>query len=560
MVSLLRYSILFLLPLLASSDYLTYPGGLSPVNLTCETSSNPEDLYGTPCQVTAADNIQLSTSLIASHVRTGGESFRAHPMLISCLQRFSAKLSATPEIFQFYLSQSQSLSIKTNDTAVDAEMLLYHQAGLAVSFKVKNTTFQVLLETAVSSCVERFAAVQFSVGLIELGNDTLDLQLRESFRFYPDGINDTYYGLVDASLIPRTPPVCNTTNLFLDNSSYPVDDSPAEQVVGRVYRAVSNSSEEFMTLLQYPATNIDFYGCPQRITGYSIQQRSSCPARVMSFRMYRTFKVLAGLLGNDIGDLVVVRSWSLEPLNFTDPQCFSTPLNTTLFSEGRAMLLNAKGALTLSQLALLSRCAGFDYVYYGCGYVLVAVRKQRSTTPLTVIFPESVLLPITPYGDLVSLYPLSPSISTFSPLLDSDGIRASRLSTGYTVAQLAGGNRFFRMHPVLVQCLQLLTDSLSAYRPYYSIRIQQAYSRNLSSQLEDYTTGLAVKISVYPTGMFLIRIGVYLCVIVVKSRVMVGFMTFRLRNYFPRIPTLRNYTDYSRYNFVLRTRLIQIRR
>ena len=490
-----------MLPLLASSDYLTYPGGLSPVNLTCETTSSSEDLFGTPCQVTAADNVQLSTSLIAAHVRTGGESFRAHPMLISCLQRFSAKLSATPEIFQFYLSQSQSLSIKTNDTAVDTEMLQYHQAGLAVSFKVNNATFQVLLETAVTSCVERFATVQFSVGLIELENDTMDLQLRESFRFHPDGINSTYYSLVDTSLIPRNLPVCNTTYLFLDNSSYPVNDFTAEQVVGRVYRSVSNSSEEFMTLLQYPATNIDFYGCPQLITGYSIQQR--CPARIMSFRMYRTFKMLAGLLGSDIVGLVVERSWSLEPLNFTNPQCFSTPLNTTLFSEGRAMLLNATGVLTLSRLAMLSRCAGFDYVYYGCGYVLVAVRKQRSTTPLTVIFPESVLLPITPYGDLVSLYPLSPSLSTFSPLLDSDGIRDSRLSTGYTVAQLAGGDRFFRMHPVLVQCLQLLTDSLSAYRPYYSIRIQQAYSRNLSSQLEDYTTGLAVKISVYPTGIYL---------------------------------------------------------
>lgn len=503
MVSLLRCTILFLLPLLAASNSLTYPGGLSPINLTCETTSNPEDIFGSPCQVTAADNVQLSTSLIAAHVRTGGESFRAHPLLISCLQRFAARLSATPQIFQFYLSQSQSLSIKTNDTDVDTEMLRYHQAGLAVSFKVKNATFQVLLETAVTSCVEKFAAGQFSVGLIELGNDTLDLQLRESFRFHPISINVTYYGLVDASLIPRSFPTC-TTNLFLDNSSYPVNDSTAEQVVGQVYEAVSNSSEQFMTLLQYPATNVNFYGCPSHITGYSIQHR--CPARVMSFRMYRTFKILTGLLGNDIGGLVVERSWSLEPLNFsnsTDPQCYSTPLNTTLFSEGRAMLLNATGALDLSRLAMLSRCAGFDYVYYGCGYVLVAVRKQRSTTPLTVVFPQSVLLPITPYGDLVSLYPLSPSFATLSPLFDSDGIRDDQLSTGYTVAQLAGEDRFFRMHPLLVECVQLLTDSLSEYRPYYSIRIKQAYSRNLSSQLEDYTTGLAVKISVYPTGTFL---------------------------------------------------------
>ncbi|KAI6655481.1 hypothetical protein LOD99_1980 [Oopsacas minuta] len=501
MVNILRYFLLFalfLLPLEISGDYLIYPGSLTLLNLTCDPNSTPSNnLSGTPCLVTAGDTVQLSVSITAAHVRNmSSEGFRAHPLLISCLQRFSSKLSAMPQILQFYLSQQEALALPTNDSAINTELLDYHRAGLAVSFSFKNVSFNTLLQNTVTSCVDKFAAEQFTVGLIQLSDDTLDLQLRTGFKFYPGGINDTYFSLVDNSLIPATLPNC-PSNAFLINSTYPVSNSRPEQVVGQVYQPVNRSSEQFLNLLQYPDTKVMFSGCPNIITGYSIQQR--CATRVMSFRLYRTFKVLAGLLGNLRSGLSVVRSWSTDPFNITNPLCYSSPLNTSLFSEGRALVMRALEGFSMDYLALLSQCAGFDYVYYGCDYVLVAVRNQRSTPPLTVVFPESVLLPVTLYGAAISLYPLSPSISEYSPLFDSDGIRDKMLSKFYTVNQLAGPDRYFRIHPVLVQCIQLVTESLTAYLSSYSIRIQQAYSRSLSSQLEDYTTGLAVKLSIYPT-------------------------------------------------------------
>ena len=148
----------------------------------------------------------------------------------------------------------------------------------------------------------------------------------------------------------------------------------------------------------------------------------------MSSRMFRLFKVLVSLLKDRSSNLSVVHSWSPNAYNITDPHCYSSPLNSSLFSEGRAMILGRHGALTLSVLANLCRCSGFDYVYNGCSYVLVAVRHQRSAPPLNVIFPASLLLPVTPYGEMESLYSVPPSISSLSPLFDSDGIRGQMLS------------------------------------------------------------------------------------------------------------------------------------
>ena len=511
MVSTLGFWIIFSLILLprvsTSSNYLIYPGSTSPLNLTCDPSTPPASIEGSPCLVTAGSNTLLSISITAGQVTNdSSEIFRAHPLLVTCLQRFSSKLSSVPHILQFYLREEEGLAVDTPDSVVNSELLELHRAGMAVSFGFPDATFHTLLQTAVSRCLDIFAAAEFSMGVFQL-NKSIDLQLRpDRLHFYPTSINATFFDLLDQSLSLRTLPIC-TADPFPANSSYPVNGSTAAQVVGQVYQPLSRSSPEFPELLQYPGTNISFYGCASTVTGYSAEAR--CATRVMSSRMFRLFRVLVGLLKGLSSGLSVVQSWSPNPFNITHPQCYSSPLNTSLFSEGRAMVLGALDPLSLSVLAQMCRCSGFDYVYNGCGYVLVAVRHQRSTPPLTVVFPTSLLLPVTPYGEIASLYFTPPSISSLSPLFDSDGIRGQMLSQRYSVGQLAGPDRFFRIHPALVGCLELVAEKLSVYSPAYSLRVLQAYSRDKSSKQEDFTTGLAVRIYTQPQGA-LIQYFIYL--------------------------------------------------
>ena len=499
MFSSLSFGIIFslvLLPLVStSSHFLIYPGSTSPLNLTCEPNSPPVSIKGSPCLVSAGSNTLLSISITAGQITNGSSDiFRAHPLLLTCLQRFSSKLSAVPHFLQFYLSKGEELLVRTPDPAVNSELLDFHRAGLAVSFAFPGSSFHTLLQTAVTRCMDIFAAEEFSMGIIQL-NDSIDLQLRpDRLYFYPASINTTFFDLLDQSLAPRNIPVCSTDQ-FPANFSYPANGSSAEQVVGQVYQAEALSSGD---LLQYPGTNISFLGCTNTIIGYSAEAR--CATRVMSFRMFRLFKVLVALLKDLSSGLLVVQSWSPNSFNITDPQCQSSPLNTTLFAEGRAMVLRAQDPLTPSALAKLCRCSGFDYVYNGCGYVLVAVRLQRSTPPFTVVFPESLLLPVAPYGAIESLYFIPAPLSSLSSLFDSEGIRGQMLSQLYSVGQLAGPDRFFRMHPVLVGCLELVSEKLSVYSPAYSLRILQSYSRDRSTLQEDFATGLAIRIDTQPQG------------------------------------------------------------
>ena len=492
-------SLILLSGVFASSHYLIYPGSTSPLNLTCDSNAPPASIERAPCVVTADTNTLLSISITAGQVTNGtSEMFRAHPLLVTCLQRVSSALSIVPHILQFYLEAGR-LNVETSDPVVNSELLKLHRAGLAVSFNSPNVSFDGLLQIVVSRCLDIFAAEEFSIGVVKL-NESIDLQLRpDSLFFYPSQVNDTFFRLLDQSLSLRTLPVC-PAGLFPTNSSYPVNGSTAEQTVGGVYHPLSRSSEGFSQLLQYPGTNVSFAGCSTRVVGYSAAAR--CATRLMSSRMFRLFRVLVSLLGDLSSSLLVVHSWSPSAYNITDPHCYSSPLNSSLFSEGRAMVLGIQETSSLSVLANFCRCSGFDYVYNGCGHVLVAVRHQRSTPPLTVIFPVSLLLPVTAYGEMESLYSVPPSIASLSPLFDSDGIRGQLLSRQYSVDQLAGTDRFFRIHPIVVGCLELVTEKLSVYNPSYSIRIMQAYARDKSSLQEDYSTGLAVRIYTQPGGMY----------------------------------------------------------
>ena len=481
-----------------SSDGIHYPGSISPLTLDC--ISNDSQLYGVPCEVNASGNTHLSISFTVNHVRNKDFGrFRAHPLLISCLQNITSSLSIQLHILQFYLAEEEELVVLTNDTFLNGQLKYYHMAGLAVSFNIPNGSIENFFTHLILLCWNSISNTQYSVGIVNLNQSRLDLLLTNQTLFYPNDIGDIFFALLNSYLIPSSWPKCSK-DTFAEHSSYPDNITMPELVVGAITSHISRNSLEFLSLKQYPATNIIFSGCDSSITGASAHAR--CSSRVMSFRMYRMLQVLNAIVFTfKSTTLKVVRSWSNDPLNISQSACFSF-LNTSLYSEGRAMLLEAVGNLSQSHLAGLARCSGFDFVYYGCGHVLVAVRDQRSTIPLTLVFPRSILLPVNIKEPASSHYNTTPLGVSHSPLFDSSGIRDRKLSDGFKVCRIAGSDRYFRIHPVLVGCLQLLEDNLNCYFKNSSRIFNYTYLREQISagDIWNLKTGLAVKINLTYQG------------------------------------------------------------